>query len=313
MTDLPQAQHNFFPHFDSAPLACVREQVAVALQRSISALSDAVAPVPGGRAQALQDAALHLQQAGSALQTANVEGAALLTQAAQLALRRFADGALACSAEHAQTVSDLVHALSDYLDQVLSGAPAQPVRLFPYYRALQAMLGSARIHPADLFFPDLTLKVVIAPADRLIATDYPVWRQRFEQSLLPFLTDGALAAQHAGVLRDVVAQVAQAQTEAPARTFWCALLGFAELVAGGQLAGSLYVKQLFGLINLQMRRQSQGACDLPESMLRDALFSSRSMNRRSMQQCMQQGRALRPCSNCCRATGWPARCRLTSN
>jgi chemosensory pili system protein ChpA (sensor histidine kinase/response regulator) len=207
MTDLPQAQHNFFPHFDSAPLACVREQVAVALQRSISALSDAVAPVPGGRAQALQDAALHLQQAGSALQTANVEGAALLTQAAQLALRRFADGALACSAEHAQTVSDLVHALSDYLDQVLSGAPAQPVRLFPYYRALQAMLGSARIHPADLFFPDLTLKVVIAPADRLIATDYPVWRQRFEQSLLPFLTDGALAAQHAGVLRDVVAQV----------------------------------------------------------------------------------------------------------
>jgi HPt (histidine-containing phosphotransfer) domain-containing protein len=77
---------------------------------------------------------------------------------------------------------------------------------------------------------------------------------------------------HAGALRDVVAQVAQAQAQVPARTFWCALQGFAELVAGGQLARSLYVKQLFGLIHLQMRRQSQGGSDLPEAMLRDALF-----------------------------------------
>ena len=47
---------------------------------------------------------------------------------------------------------------------------------------------------------------------------------------------------------------------------------FAELVASGQVNGDLYVKQLFGLINLQIRRLSQGQGSLPEAMLRDALF-----------------------------------------
>ncbi|HEU4375466.1 MAG TPA: Hpt domain-containing protein, partial [Telluria sp.] len=58
----------------------------------------------------------------------------------------------------------------------------------------------------------------------------------------------------------------------PARTFWLAMRCFAELVASGQLASDLYVKQLFGLINLQIRRLSQGQGSLPEPMLRDALF-----------------------------------------
>ena len=36
--------------------------------------------------------------------------------------------------------------------------------------------------------------------------------------------------------------------------------------------GTLNVKQLFGLINLQLRRLAQGTASLPEAMLRDALF-----------------------------------------
>ena len=46
----------------------------------------------------------------------------------------------------------------------------------------------------------------------------------------------------------------------------------ADLVANGQVAPDLYVKQLFGQINLQLRRQAQGHTELPEALLRDALF-----------------------------------------
>ncbi|MEG1328543.1 MAG: hypothetical protein RSD99_26815, partial [Janthinobacterium sp.] len=56
------------------------------------------------------------------------------------------------------------------------------------------------------------------------------------------------------------------------RTFWFAMQACAELAASGQGAHSLYVKQLFGLINLQLRRLAQGTGSLPEAMLRDALF-----------------------------------------
>jgi chemosensory pili system protein ChpA (sensor histidine kinase/response regulator) len=48
--------------------------------------------------------------------------------------------------------------------------------------------------------------------------------------------------------------------------------GFAGLVAQGQLASDLYVKQLFGQVNLEVRRLSQGQASLPDAMLRDALF-----------------------------------------
>jgi chemosensory pili system protein ChpA (sensor histidine kinase/response regulator) len=47
----------------------------------------------------------------------------------------------------------LYQALVEYLEELLAGAPPQPVRLFPYYRALQEMLGAERMHPADLFYP----------------------------------------------------------------------------------------------------------------------------------------------------------------
>ena len=271
MTDLPDGQRSSVAPDERVSLSSVIDVVLAALKQARSALSDASACDSPLRAGALQQAQMHLQQAAGALQAARVDGAELLLPALALALQRFADGTLDCSAAHARTVLDLVWALGKYLQQLnASTAPARPLLLFPYYQPLLALLGCARIHPADLFFPDLTLAVVIEPALDPIAADYPTWRQRFEKSLLPFMKEGALP--DAGALRDVVVQVAQAQVDAPARTFWCALQGFSDLVAGGQLASSLYVKQLFGLINLQMRRQSQGGSELPQAMLRDALF-----------------------------------------
>ena len=69
-----------------------------------------------------------------------------------------------------------------------------------------------------------------------------------------------------------LALVADAQQAAPARTFWFAMQAFAGLAASGEGMGTLNVKQLFGLINLQLRRLAQGTSSLPEAMLRDALY-----------------------------------------
>jgi chemosensory pili system protein ChpA (sensor histidine kinase/response regulator) len=200
----------------------------------------------------------------------------LMTQSAEEALDRFKDGSLKCTTDNAQTVANLYQAVVEYLEELLAGAPFQPVRLFPYYRALQEMLGAERVHPADLFFPDLAqLARMPAPlAADGAAPDYPACRQRFERALLPYLKSPDAAAQrtHAAALRDAVALVADAQQEPAARTFWLAMQAFAELVAAGHQEGGLYVKQLFGLINLQMRRLTQGNPELPETMLREALF-----------------------------------------
>ncbi|MGK5031873.1 Hpt domain-containing protein [Janthinobacterium sp. MDT1-19] len=262
--------------FDSEPLSWVMLEIREALGRSKTALFEAGGREREERATALQHARSHLHQAHGALVMVDVAGASLLTDGAEQALTRFRDGSLEYTLDHAQIVAGLYQALIEYLEDLVAGTPPQPTRLFPYYRDLQTMLGAERSHPADLFFPPPAMLEghAIALADAPLVTDYPAWRGRFEKSLLPFLKaqDDAARRQHAGDLHATLTLVAAAQQEAPARTFWFAMQAFAGLAASGEGMGTLNIKQLFGLINLQLRRLAQGTASLPASMLRDALF-----------------------------------------
>src|SRR5476649_1178424 len=262
------------PQFDTGPLSWVMVEIREALGRSRTALFEAGGRAPEDQATQLQHAKSHLHQAHGALQMVDLDGVGLMTQAAEEALDRFKAGTLKCTADHVQVVAQLYQALVEYLEELLGGAPSQPVRLFPYYRAVQEMVGAERIHPADLFYPDLSQIPGLPLAATPAAADYAGYRQRFEKALLPYLksVDAAARQANAGALLDAVTLVADAQTESKARTFWVALQSFAELVAGGHIEGGLYVKQLFGLINLQIRRLSQGTATPADGMLRDALF-----------------------------------------
>ncbi|GJI96299.1 hypothetical protein RugamoR57_30170 [Duganella caerulea] len=270
-TDFPNPPQ---PQFDTGPLSWVMVEIRESLARSKTALFEAGGRAPEDQATQLQHARSHLHQAHGALMMVDVDGVGLMTQVAEEALDRFKAGTLKCSTDHAQTLAELYQALVEYLQELLEGAPSQPVKLFPYYRAVQEMMGAERVHPADLFYPDLSRSVAAPPAGEAAAADYTAFRQRFEKSLLPYLksTEAAQQREHAAALLDAVKLVAAAQQDARARTFWLAMQAFAELVANGELAGGLYVKQLFGLINLQIRRLSQGTAAQPDAMLRDALF-----------------------------------------
>ncbi|WP_426174396.1 Hpt domain-containing protein [Massilia sp. TWR1-2-2] len=270
MTDFSHAAQ-----FDSGPLSWVIGEIREALGRSRAALDAAAAQGDAdARATSLQHAKTHLHQAHGALQMVDVEGVGLMTQAAEQALERMRDGSLECNGASCAAVAEGYQAVIEYIDELIAGAAPQPARLFPYFRALQEVLGAARIHPSDLLFVDLSASVALPPHQAPDAPDYAACRARFEKSLLPFLKNIDPEAQrvHALALVEAIALVEQAQQDAPARTFWLAMRSFAELVADGQLASDLYVKQLFGLINLQIRRLSQGQGGLPEAMLRDALF-----------------------------------------
>jgi chemosensory pili system protein ChpA (sensor histidine kinase/response regulator) len=273
------------PHFDTGPLSWVMVEIREALARSRTALFEAGGRDPEDQSTALQHAKSHLHQAHGALQMVDVDGVVLLTQLAEVVLDRFKDGTLKCTPDHAQVLANLYQALVEFLEELLAGAPFQPVRLFPYFRDVQDLLGIDRVHPADLFFPDLThvpvLPVAVSPAASAVEPSAEALtkactalRQRFERALLPYLkaTDAGSQAIHAAALQAAVTDVADLQREAKARVFWRAMQAFSELVVGGQLESNKYVKQLFGLINLQLRRLSQGAPEQPDTMLREALF-----------------------------------------
>ena len=259
--------------FDTGPLSWVIGEIRDALERSGSALNDAAARSLEAQPTLLLHAKTHLHQAHGALQMVDVEGVGLVTAAAERALDGFKDRSLDCTPDNARVVREAYGAIGEYLEELVEGAAPQPARLFPYYRALQELLGAERVHPADLLVADTSVTLDFpAPLDAG-AADYAGCRARFEKSLLPYLksTDPEAQRQHAQALADAIAPLAAAG-DAPARTFWSALHGFAALVGSGALAADLYVKQLFGQVNLQLRRLSQGQASLPDAMLRDALF-----------------------------------------
>ena len=278
MTDLlpESAQRGQLPQFDTEPLCWVIGEIGEALGHSRAALDEAAMRNTDARATLLQHAKTHLHQAHGALRMVDVEGVGPITEAAEQVLERMRDGSLECSPVHCAAVAEAYQAVIEYLDELVASAMPRPVRLFPYYRTLQEALGATRIHPSDLLSIDLSVTIELAPAApaTAVTADYAIYRARFEKSLLPYLKSAAPEPQRAHTLAlvETIALVEQAQNAPSARTFWLAMRCFAELVASGQLASDMYVKQLFGLINLQIRRLSQGQAGLPEAMLRDALF-----------------------------------------
>ncbi len=258
------------PAFDTGPLSWVIGEIRDALGRSGTALRDAAGRSPEAQPTLLLHARTHLHQAHGALQLVDVDGVEVLGGAAERLIDRFKDGQVPCTPESVKTVQDAYGALVEYLDELLAGSPQQPARLFPYYRELQEKLGVERIHPSDLLPAGLGQDVRLAMPEAAGQADIAACRAQFEKSLLPYLKSGD--AQFAAGMRDALAPVAAAQGEPRAHLFWSALHAFAGVVADRQVEGDLYVKQLLGQVNLQLRRLSKGEGGTPDAMLRDALF-----------------------------------------
>ncbi|HJV51607.1 MAG TPA: Hpt domain-containing protein [Noviherbaspirillum sp.] len=277
MTTPSSASSQGAQEFDTGPLSWVIGEIREALNRSRTALHEAVTQDAEAQATSLRHAKSYLHQAHGALQIVDVDGVAIITETVEDLLDRVDAGQLSLNADLANAIGNGYTALVEYLDELLSGVPHQPVRLFPYYRALLEARGAERIHPADLFFPNLAIRPQLPinePVQAAEPEQYAGMRKRFEKALLPFLKSSDPGAERAtaAAMRDLVGEIEQMQGQQQARAFWWVMHGFAEAVAAGQIPNEIYVKQLFARINLQIRRLSQGSSSIAERLLRDALF-----------------------------------------
>lgn len=259
---------------DTGPLSWVIGEIRDSLNRSRTALQEAITQDEETRSTTLRHAKSYLHQTHGALQIVDVDGLAILTETVEDIFDRVDNRELAFSAGTAHAIGQAYQALIEYLEELLSGEPHQPVRLFPYYRALLEVRGAERIHPADLFFPNLTARPSLPPTPVNPAVDYGRMRSRYERALLPFLksTQTEIESANAARMREVIARIELAQSSPQVRCFWWVMHGFAEAVADGQIEKEVYVKQLFARINLQIRRLAEGSSSVAERLLRDALF-----------------------------------------
>ena len=151
--------------FDTGPLSWVIGEIREALNRSRAAIHDAVAQDAEAQLTTMRHAKSYLHQAHGALQIVDIDGIVIITETVEDLLERVDSKQLALTKELAVAIGNGYQALIEYLDELLSGMPHQPVRLFPYYRALLEARGAERIHPADLFFPNLAIRPQLPPVE----------------------------------------------------------------------------------------------------------------------------------------------------
>lgn len=189
----------------------------------------------------LRIARQQLHQAEGALEMVGQGAPASVLRAMEAVAQRFVQRPELCTKEHAAKVERASFALIEYLDAVLRSKPVSAVALFPQYRDLQEMVGTERIHPADLWpiawrWVDIELA---QSADPLAYDDSN--RLRFDQSLLKVIKTGDPVA--AKKLQLLCLGFAAAQSTREPRIFWTICAAFFEALAGRWCPHDVYVKR----------------------------------------------------------------------
>nr|WP_314858808.1 Hpt domain-containing protein [uncultured Undibacterium sp.] len=270
-SDLGQEQ------FDIAPLSWVMTELREALSNAGKLLVSAIGQDADGQATSLLQAKSYLHQAHGALQIVEIEGVAIVTETVEELIEKIQVGKLTHSQDVADKITEAFYAVLRYLEDLLAGNQQQPVRLYPEYRALLELKGAERIHPADLFFPSLSVQEKIPEltlSTQAVVINYGAIRLRFEKLLLTLLTSKNVEAKQdsSTQMSVLIHEIEQAQTTSQTKAFWLVMRAFAESTAQVEAKDERHIKQIWGRINLQIRRLVEGNSSVPERLLRDALF-----------------------------------------
>ena len=258
--------------FDIGPLTWVKGEIEQALAKAGAALASYLAN-PADSTQ-LKFCRTHLHQAHGALEIVGLEGVTRLTEECERILESVESGALSMDAARGAALAQAFEALPKYLNELVEGAPHQPVRLFPSYKAVMQARGAERIAESDLFFPDLSARppqreVPEPPAN--MREHVLAQRRRFQSGLLRWLRNSGDAA----ALKDMgeaVRAIERTQAQPQHRAFWWITIGFAETLqeAGGGV--DLEAKRLCARIDMQMKRLMEGSQNVAQRLMRDALY-----------------------------------------
>ena len=237
----------------------------------------------------LRAARSHLHQAHGALEIAELAGIPKLTEAIEDLLASFEATPERCDATALDAIIGGCRAIVEYLEDLQSGAHQQPLYLFPAYRDLLRARGADRIHPADLFHADLSIRPPRAangsasPGLRAQNASLDEQRAAFEQGLLRYMRhdrDKAALSTLAHAVAAVETSVAATAKQNQQRAFWWAARALFEALAhDGFDGGSAHVrdqqahlKRLAGRINLQIRKLAEGSGTVAERLFNDTLF-----------------------------------------
>ncbi|MBV8210486.1 MAG: Hpt domain-containing protein [Burkholderiaceae bacterium] len=256
---------------DVAPLAWVIDEIRTAFGHAVAATRAFL-----GNKQdldSLRDARNQIHQSNGALQLLDLRGVALVAEAVEQLLHRWESKPEECVPSAIRNVESALSAVRAYLESLLAGRPNQPIRLYPYYRDILLLNHAARVHPADLLFPDLSRRPAFHNIEaRAFTTDQlRIRRVMYEEGLLGFLrnADDARARRQ---MRDALCELEHLPQRGLARSFWWVVRGVLDALDAHRVIVDLDLKRLLARLNLQLRRLVDGGQVVAERLMVDALY-----------------------------------------
>jgi len=164
--------------------------------------------------------------------------------------------------------------LKIFLGELVGGAAAVPLKLFPEYELMQQARGVKAAAPTDLFYPDLSPRAPKIAAAKVVTPQrlpsYLVKQRRlFQRGLLAWLRGDEESAR---VMRDAIQGIEDVQTHSAQRSFWWAVGALLESIVENGVESGFGVKQLCGRIDLQIRRFIEGSTKGADRMRREVLY-----------------------------------------
>ncbi len=227
----------------------------------------------------LRTARVHIHQGVGALELVGLPAPAHVLRASEAAVQRMAAKPAIVDVRAVETVEKASFALLDYLARMLVGKAVSPVALFPQYRAVQALAGADRVHPADLWFNDWTWHDIPAdPSAQPRAADDDT-RSAMEALVLALMRhpDRHLHKHMSDLCAGLGAGALQADGARPGSggrlaTLWQLAAAFFEAQAHGLLASDVYGKRIASRLLSQLRTTVKGLDDISDRLAQDLLF-----------------------------------------
>ena len=257
---------------DLGPLTWVKPEIDQALARGLESLGSFYSN-PEDQS-ALRLAQSHLHQVTGALQIVGLEGVIQFAEEIERQVDHLGGLNAAELGPAVAAIDKAARALGAYLEDLVGGMPAVPLRLFKEYEGLQRVRGVQEASPTDLFFPDLGQRpprsdsVMSMPASKMPA-HLVRCRRQFQQGLLNWLRGDAAGL---AIMRQAVQAIEDAQAVPTQRAFWWSVGGLIEGVASSLIGSTLPAKMAAARVDLQIRRLIEGSGKVADRLRREILY-----------------------------------------
>lgn len=258
---------------DLGPLTWVKIEIDQALSHATESLQAALGSADSSAK--VQFAQNHLHQASGALSIIGLDGLTKFTAALDLFLAALAQGELPLNESQVALSRRAFATIGNYLEELVNGAPDQPLRLLSLYRELVLARGETAPSPADLFFPDLSVRIPQRDGTPKLDAEQ---RQKQCQTMRSHFQHGLLSwhnqadADGINAMRAALAGLEVIESNPGMRSLWWVGQAFIDTLAAMSTDEQLAARHLLARIDSQLRRLEDNQQTLPERLLRELLY-----------------------------------------